>query len=197
MAHIEVSTAPSAEPISVPDAAKHVNIDIDDDNAYLQGLIEGARTAVEDRTNRCLITQTIKMYMDSFPSVIKVPRQPIQSVDSITYTDSNEETQTLDASDYTTDITGNRRPYPPRIEPAYGEEWPTTLPTILAVTVTLTAGYGDTGNDVPQSIRQAMKLMIGHWYEHRMDAVLEGVPRQIQNGIDALLAPHVVYGGNL
>ena len=33
--------------------------------------------------------------------------------------------------------------------------------------IDFTAGYGSSGVDVPQPLRQAIRLLVTHWYEHR------------------------------
>jgi uncharacterized phiE125 gp8 family phage protein len=54
------------------------------------------------------------------------------------------------------------------------------------------AGYGDDAEDVPQAIRQAMMLMIGHWYENREDTLGVGNIQRIPQGSEYLLWPYRV-----
>jgi uncharacterized phiE125 gp8 family phage protein len=58
--------------------------------------------------------------------------------------------------------------------------------------VRFTAGYGDTASDVPQTIRQAILLAVGHWYENREATVAVGNVRELPLGIEALLWPYRV-----
>jgi uncharacterized phiE125 gp8 family phage protein len=95
-------------------------------------------------------------------SEILVPRPPLISVSSITYVDGNGTTQTLSAAAYKVDTDSE----PGRITPAYGYCWPTTRAEINAIAITYVAGYA-TRAAVPASIKQAMLLLIGHWYENR------------------------------
>lgn len=94
---------------------------------------------------------------------------PLISVDSITYTDSDGNTQTLAASAYKVDLVSE----PARIVPAYGTTWPATRNEINAVTVTYTCGYGAAGTNVPQAIKSWMLVRIGAMYENR-EEVLTG-----------------------
>jgi uncharacterized phiE125 gp8 family phage protein len=76
----------------------------------------------------------------------------------------------MDTADYFVDDKSE----PGRVALAYNKSWPTlSLRPTNAVVVQFTAGYGDAADDVPQRVKQAMLLLIGHWYEHR-EAVLTG-----------------------
>lgn len=56
---------------------------------------------------------------------------------------------------------------PGRVGLAYEQEWPTDVTTgIGAVQVNYVAGYG-AASAVPETIKQAMLLLIGHWYTNR------------------------------
>jgi len=126
--------------------------------------------------------------MDSFPQfLIELPRPPAISVTSIKYIDSGGDEQTLDASKYTTDFNS----YVARIVPAYNEIWPTTRAVIDSVIIEYVAGFG-AASDVPETIKQAMLLMIGEWYGFR-EAIIDGTINKIPFGVDALLNMERVY----
>jgi len=115
---------------------------------------------------------------------IIIPGAPLQTIDSLTYLDQNGVLQTLDPSLYQIDNVSE----PARLAPAANEMWPLTqisvrAPVLNAVKINFTSGYGaatvDGGKTTlpatfPVSLAQAMKLLIGHWYENRMD-VLTGI----------------------
>jgi uncharacterized phiE125 gp8 family phage protein len=46
-----------------------------------------------------------------------------------------------------------------------------------AITVRFIAGYGDTADQVPERIKQAILMLAGHWYETRD---MGGVPGEIK-----------------
>jgi uncharacterized phiE125 gp8 family phage protein len=92
------------------------------------------------------------------------------SLTGITYLDAGGNSQTLGAAIYDADLYST----PPRIIAAFGQTWPTTeYGKLNAVTVEYVAGYdtgspdNDYGENVPQAIKSAMKLLIGLWYENR------------------------------
>jgi uncharacterized phiE125 gp8 family phage protein len=101
-------------------------------------------------------------------AAIFVPRPPLQSINSIQYVAQDGTTQTVDPGVYTVD---NRR-MPGRIVPGYSKFWPFTLPSVNSVTVNYQAGYGapvegQIPSVIPETIRQAIKVMVHDWYEDR------------------------------
>lgn len=168
-------TGPVTEPVTTAEAKTHLRIDHSDDDTYIGNLITAARIAVENYLHRALITQTLKLTLDNFPGTyrlfsslllgtqqpIRLPRSPLQSISSIQYVDDQGSTQTLSASKYRVDTES----LTPRIEPAFSEVWPSTRAVNNAVTVTFVAGYGDNASDVPEPIKQGIKLYIGTYYD--------------------------------
>ncbi len=58
------------------------------------------------------------------------------------------------------------------------------------IEIDITAGYGDAAADVPAPIRQALLLLVAHWYEHR-DPVEVGAPDTlVPTSIGEPLAPY-------
>jgi uncharacterized phiE125 gp8 family phage protein len=104
-------------------------------------------------------------------------------VTSITYTDENGVSQTWAASLYLVDPAGGR------IQPAYGQVYPSTRAGILnAVAVRFVAGYGAAATAVPENLRHAMKLLIGHWFLHR-ESVTPETMTELPHAVEALLEP--------
>jgi uncharacterized phiE125 gp8 family phage protein len=55
----------------------------------------------------------------------------------------------------------------------------------------VTVGYGDAATDVPEALRQAVRLLVAHWYENR-GVVATDTTRvaPLPSTITALLAPY-------
>jgi uncharacterized phiE125 gp8 family phage protein len=112
---------------------------------------------------------------------IIIPYPPLQTIDSIKYLDPNGVLQTLDPTLYQVDNISE----PARVAPAANQTWPLTqisvrAPILNAVQVAFTCGFGTATNDgsvttfpttFPVEIAHAMKLLIGHWYENRLDVL--------------------------
>lgn len=142
----KVTVPPTVEPVSLSLAKKQLRVDIPDDNYLIQTYIEIARDYCERECNRAFYTQTMQLFLDSFPYgdyrstvpmdqrspwnysaywsdlAIRLPKPMTLSVDSIAYVDSSGTPQTLDPSAYYVDV--NSRPG--RIVPAMGLTWPIT-----------------------------------------------------------------------
>jgi uncharacterized phiE125 gp8 family phage protein len=112
---------------------------------------------------------------------------PLISVSSINYVDANGVTPTLwAATKYIVDAPEGDHAQRGRITLAYGETWPVTRDIANAVTVQFIAGYGAAAA-VPQGIKQAMLLMIGHWYEHRESVNVGNIVNEMPQSAMALL----------
>lgn len=186
-------TGPAIEPVSVAEAKAHLRVDADTDDALITALVAAARQHAEAVTRRALITQTWELVLDGWPSggEIALPLPPLQSVTSIAYTDADAGEHVLDAGDYLVDTAAE----PGRIvRTAAG--WPSvSLQEAAAIRVRFVAGYGDAAADVDEAIRQAILLLVGHWYENREAVVGTGaVPKPLPLAFDALLWPYRIWG---
>jgi len=184
---LAIVTKPTVRPLLLEQVKDHLHITADSELAYLDQLISLATGWVETFTGRALITQTWDLVMDYFPAEIRVPMSKLQSVTSITYTDTAGVSQTLLSSLYQVDATGD---WPGRIRPAYGQSWPSTRAEMNAVTVRFIAGFGGSWNDVPDEIRQGMLILIGDMYSRREDTVIGSTIVSVPNGTKALIFPY-------
>jgi len=169
-----VTSAPSEEPISTAEIKTRLRVTSAEFDNEIGDLAQDARAQVEHDASVCLVTQTLTLSLDRFPTgrVIDLKRPPVQSVTSVGYTDDDRTAQTFAASKYDVD-TGSK---PGRIVLRESESWPTIeygFPN--AVVVTFVAGYG-TASDVPVyaklAIVEAVRLM---W-----DRCSSGDPDQIR-----------------
>lgn len=185
---LTVVVEPAVEPITLEEAKCHLRVTVTEDDVLIEGLIRAAREQIELECSRALIKQTLELALDAFPCPwITLPRPPLLSVTSITYTDVNGTTQTLATSEYTVDT----RREPAEIVPAWGKSWPSTREVQNAVVVRYVAGYGDDPGLVPEALKLAAKMLIGHWYENRESVVIaQGLtPATVPMAVDRLLMP--------
>jgi uncharacterized phiE125 gp8 family phage protein len=182
-----VTVAPAIEPVTLDEAKEHLGVLVSDDDDLITALIIAAREFVENYTGRKLIEQTIQYTLPDFPleGVIYIPSSPVISVDSVEYVDSGGDDQTLSADLYEV----RAIELPPEISLLGGESWPSTdTDTSVAVTVTATVGYGDSADDVPHTIKSAIKLMLTKLYDMESS---EG--RYLDDSIRALLMQHKAW----
>ena len=192
---IKLNIAPTKEPISLYEAKLHLRTDYDDpvEDNLIDALITTSRQYAEQFQHRGYITQTWELWFDEWPDgdYIEIPIVPLQSVDSITYFDTDGTEATLSSDDYFVDTKSE----PGRVHLNYGETWPSTaLRPANGVCVTFVAGYGDDASDVPESMRQAMLLLIGHLYENREVVMTTGASAvKVPFTLEALLWQQKVF----
>ena len=96
----------------------------------------------------------------------------------------------MDGSDYFVDTKSE----PGRISLAYGEVWPsTTLRPANGVCIVFTAGYGSAASSVPQNIKAAILLLLGHLYENREAVIVGQTAVAMPMGVEALLWKNRVF----
>jgi uncharacterized phiE125 gp8 family phage protein len=191
-------TGPATEPVTLAEAKDHCRIAIADDDGLLAGYILAARNHLEQITGRAFLTQTLDAsFDDDWPWIldldtrrhcrlIELMKAPVQSVSAITYVDSAGVTQTLASNQYVVDTSstiGN-------VYPAYGVSWPSVRLQRAAITVRFVAGWS---SNFPDSLRQALLLLIGHWYENREHVVIGQAPSELPMSIASLIAPYRVH----
>lgn len=192
-----ITEQPSAEPLTLEEAREHLRVTpygsplVHPDDDYIEALVVAARKFCEEYTRRALPTQTIRFPLDSFDGNIYVPLQPVQSISSITYIDTDGAQQTLATSVYELDE------YRGEMVLKYGQSWPNTRDQVNAVTITAVVGYTDgqspDTNPLPEDIKCAMKLIIGNLYEHRTQDVVSGSQLNFNSlpmGVYSLLQPY-------
>ena len=186
----KVISVPASEPITLSEAKNYLKVEdsYTDDDTLITAIITSVRQYIERYLSTALITQTIEEKWDYIDVRNYQVRQnfnlgvnPVQSVTSITYIDTDGDSQTWSASEYVVDT--HRQVA--RIGIKNGYTWPSIQDEINALTVTYVAGSGDAGSDVPGNILQAMRYLIATYYENRTDhlATLPTASRVILDNI--------------
>lgn len=187
---LKLFTAPTTEPVSSTEAKLHCRIDTSADDTLITMLIATARRTVESDTNRALITQTWELVLDAFPTStqIRLPLPPLQSVSSIKYyTNATPSVETTFAS--TNYLVSTDDNYGGLIVLKDSASWPVITDPLEkgAVRIKFICGYGAAAA-VPEIYKQAMLLLIGHWYENRETIQVTGaVPKELPMAYQALI----------
>ncbi|MEO8501892.1 MAG: head-tail connector protein [Vicinamibacteria bacterium] len=186
---LKLVLGPSTEPITLVEAKLHVRQDLADDDTLISGLIVAAREEVERVSWHALITQTWEVVLDRWPGDLsgdhlELPKPPLQSVASIIYTDVPGTPTTWTApNNYIVDTDS----LPGRVVLADGATWPSAVLTPSGgIRVRFVAGWANAGL-VPQLYKQAMLLLIGHWYENREATGDANSRGSISFGVESLL----------
>jgi uncharacterized phiE125 gp8 family phage protein len=180
-------TGPALEPVSLAEAKAHLRLDADDDDQLVTAAIVAARLHVEAATRRALIAQSWRVYRDAWPRkrIVTIPVAPLLAVDAVTVYDTNGDPVTVDPDDYEVDTVA----VPGRLVLV------TPVPAVVGravngIEIDVTAGYGPSGVDVPSPLRQAIMMLVAHWYEHRGAVGHDLAAAATPHGFDALIAPY-------
>lgn len=157
-------TGPATEPVTRAEAKLAARIQSTSEDALIDAFIVAAREQVEVDADLKLMPQTWLLTLDSFPcdGVIQLPITPVASVSNVKYLDTEHAQQTLPTDQYYADL----KRMPPRILLAPSESWPSISVKQAAVEITLVAGFANAAA-VPQRAKQAICLLVGHWYQNR------------------------------
>ena len=104
---LNVVTRPTVEPVTLAEAKEQLRLDFADDDGLLAGKLLAARHWVEGQTKRVLAQTTFDYFIDyKFPTRygtyrIDLPVNPVISVTSVSYVDSNGATQTWATNQWT------------------------------------------------------------------------------------------------
>jgi uncharacterized phiE125 gp8 family phage protein len=181
---LRLKVPPATEPVTLLEATSHLRVDITDDNTYIQGtLIPAAREYCEGILNRAMITQSWELSFDDWPDFpVSIPVPPLASVASITYYDVTNTGTVWPTTEYYVDTDSE----PGRVDLADGKSVPNvSLRSINAVKIAFAAGYGATETSIPVKFRQAMLLLIGHWYQNR--EAVGTASQEIEFAVNSLL----------
>ena len=180
-------TPPALEPVALADARAHLRLDTDDDDELITAAIAAARVHVEAMTRRCLIEQGWRVYLDRWPKrrIVTLAPAPLVSVEAVTVYDANGDPSVVAAEDYEVDTVA----VPGRLVLS-GSAPVAVGRAVNGIEIDLTAGYGPSSIDVPAPLRQAIMMLVAHWYEHRGAVGHDMAGTVPPLGFDALIAPY-------
>jgi uncharacterized phiE125 gp8 family phage protein len=179
-------TPPALEPVSLADAKHFLRVQHDDDDNVIAALIAAARVQVEAQTRRALIEQAWRLVRDVWPAAGRLPVLPVPliAVTAIRVFDADGAPQVLDVDDFAVDTVSA----PAVLAFARGAP---RVPGRLAagLEIDITAGYGDDAEDVPAPLRQAIRMLVAHWYENRGVIAASGEVSAMPVSVSSLIAP--------
>jgi len=192
---LKIITSAAVEPLTLEEVKLHLKVETDADDNLITSLITAARETAEVFTGRAIASQVLEYILDCFPDssdVIYLPRPPLEELSSVKYRDYQGVETEWDSQNYVVDSDS----MPARITLAYGKYFPDFTPYPAAsVRIRYTTGYRSGGQDslkMPEQINQALKLIIGHFYENRESVVVGTVANKVPFSVEALLYPYRV-----
>lgn len=188
-APVLVTAADANDPIITTAAAKlHCRIDGTDDDTLVAALVSAATAHLDGYTGtlgRALVTQTWRQDFDCFYPCLRLPL-PAATITEVRWFAEDDATgSVISATNY--ELQADALGSLVRFDDDYA--FPGTLADWRGVRVTFTAGYGD-ATEVPAAIRQAMLLLVGHWYMNREAVNVGNITTELPMAVAALLAPY-------
>jgi uncharacterized phiE125 gp8 family phage protein len=170
---------PAMEPVTLAEAKAHLRLDGEDEDVLVGSLIAAARAAVETETRRVLIAQAWRAFVADWPADgVSLPVVPALSVEEVRAIDGEGAASVLDGEAWAFDaVDGSVRLLEPVADAAEYE-------------IDFTAGYGESGADVPEPLRLAMRLLVTHWFENRSAAVLGADAAALPFGYREIVSPY-------
>ncbi len=172
-----LTSGPALEPVSLIEAKAHLRIDHGDEDDLISSLITAARIHLEARLGLAFVSQQWLLVLDEWPrgAELSLPLSPVQSIDGLSLYDEEGGASLIAPEFYALDALSQ----PARliwrghaVRPVPGRSW-------NGIEISLTAGFGAAADDVPQPLRQAVLLLVAHWYEHRQPVGLASETAEI------------------
>lgn len=192
MSSYQITVQPATFPITTAEAKAHLRVDFSDEDTYIDTLIESATKECETYCNRVFITQTWRQNNTYFTNPIRLKVNPVVSLTSLKYYDTNDTQQTL------TDTSVNFQKDFNSDEAAIYEGTTNAFPSLSSnvinpIEIITVCGYG-AASDVPQPIKHAIKILVSHWYENRetvnVPIASMGTVIPMPKAVQHLLAPY-------
>ncbi|KRB50165.1 hypothetical protein ASE04_16500 [Rhizobium sp. Root708] len=180
-------TPPVAEALTLAEVKAHLRLDDGNEDGMLTSLIRVAREHLERTTGLCLITQVWRLHLESIPEdrVIQIAKGPVQAIESLSIYDGTGEELELPVTGHVLD--GNARParlvLDRSMNPAIA---------VNGIEIDFSAGFGESGAEVPDTLKRAMLMHIAQMFAFRGALAVEDQPADIPVGYDRLVAPFLM-----
>lgn len=183
-----LTSGPALEPVTVAEAKAHLRVDASAEDTLIASLILTSRLHIETAFGLALITQSWRLLLDRWPSApLQLPLRPLQAIDEVRVLSADGDPTIIATAGYLADTAST----PPRLVHT-GAIWPQPGQAANGIEIDFTAGYGDAAADVPAPIRQALLLLVAHWYEHRDPIEVGAADMMIPGAVSDLLASYRV-----
>lgn len=179
---------PAVEPVSLGEVKEHLRVDGPDEEPLIVVLITTARLTIEHLAGLALVSQKWAVLLDAWPEkpAIELPVAPVASVDALRVYDEADQASVVDAAEYFADLASR----PARLVRRGSQGWPTPGRIANGIEIELTAGFGPAPLDVPETLRWAVLMLVGHWFENRAAVEAETQLRHVPLAVQAVLGPY-------
>ena len=181
-----VVTPPAREPLLLDALYQHLRLDVfggyTEDDLWLEATTKAVRQWCEGYLESSIGPQLREWKVDCLSGMLEIPYGPVSAIESIAYVDEAGVSQLF--VDY---IADGGRVVPVTV-------WPRVRRQPGAVTIRYYAGYDLPGDSpqtwpLPEAVKSAMLLLIGHLYENRESTSATKL-EEIPMGVASLLEPY-------
>lgn len=182
-------TPPVQFPVSLDDAKGQIRGTGNAEDDTLQRMIAAATARVESYLRRRLIRQLVELRLDRLAPRLSLPLAPVIEIDEILCEGPDGAEISVPGERYRLLNAAEG----PVVVLEDGQAWPDHRRRAESVRVRFWAGYGPDPEDVPEDIRHALLMLVGHFFEHR-EAVLAGAAvAELPLGFSWIADPHVFW----
>lgn len=175
---------PALEPVSLAQTKDHLRVEHGAEDTLILAYITSARLHVEAHLSKLLIEQEWRINFDKLPTgkAIELPLAPLTALNAVRYYTEQSGPTNIPPVDYSIDVDSKLARFVLHLQRQ-------NLRAFGAYELDVTVGYGPSAEDVPADIRQALFMLIAHWY-HNREAASPLVREHLPYGVLALLEPH-------
>lgn len=149
---VKVTTDVTAEPVTLEQAKAFLNVNFDDDNAIITGMITGARQLLEKELNISIATKTLKItFTHDGCYNYRIPYGPIGEISEAVYKYDWDDTVDVTTTNYK----------------LIGDDFKQFRGQRGIWTITYAAGY----TEPPEAIKQGILKQVAWMYENRGDGL--------------------------
>jgi uncharacterized phiE125 gp8 family phage protein len=176
---------PASLPVSLDDAKQHLRVLNNEQDTYIAELVQKAGEYVESAAGRTLVNRSWQLVLDGFGGGVELLRPPVVEVTAVSYLDTTGTEIALPETEWRL-----AQGFVPKLVPAVGKSFPTTAKEQDAVRVTYTAGFGVDAEAVPLQLRQAIVLLVHHWFVNREAVTVGGnmSPQKVPMAVDDIIS---------
>ncbi len=176
------TVAATTRPVSLSEARDHLRVTGTDEDPLIEGLLGSACDLIGEMAGRVLAQETWAASYAALSGDVVLPKNPVIAVTGIGYYDLNDAAQVAVLSDFYV----FSDPDSTVVRPKSNKQWPNTSTRDDAITITFTVGYAP----IPEALRAAILLTIGHLYENRQSVVTGMTATVMPMSIEHLVGVH-------
>ncbi len=200
---------PTVLPVLLEEFKDHLRIDTADEDASLGALLATATELLETKLDLAIIRRTATLFMDRWEiadcatpewwqgvvqgsiqtlnvsgSFARLPVRPVENISEISVLNAKGEWQVWPAENYLL-----KKGLEAGVNRKQGRVWPTPQVAKDGIKISLNYGFGNTWNDVPAALRQAVLMLSSYLYSNKGTAQMEDM--FTVSGVMPLIAPYM------